>query len=545
MSPKKTSGRPGRPGRPTPPADTRPTGSTRWTRWIAYALIGIYGIYWAVTAFSQHQFGNYAVETDFYWKYGPAAKDLLRGIVSIENYDSKGWGYPLLVAAVSLFGFEVFRAAQVVALLSALTAAWVLYRVHRSLFGPTHALASLALVLANFIFVLNTYEVGTDMLFLAVSLGSIALLLRSKSPTTRAIALSGLLGGFAFSTRYNALFLVPGALILLVALGVPAGPMRDRWRRALVWCGTFLLGALPWLIVNAIHTGNPLTNSNYVNVGYAVYGEGNWEKFFYGERTIHSLPQVILLNPGKFASVMFTNVFDHLRHDLYEVLPVVFGVLAVLGAALLVKDRPERRVTGYFVFGALCFMTLVPIFYGARFSLAILPFYAALAAVPLVSPTLGKPLMSVERMFPVRAFVFLLALLPTAVGVYGKVTDPTWNESVGYVPEGIAPPIAYLKTAPREPGEGLIARKPHVAFLSGLRFVPMPAFESLDSLHAVAEREHARYVLISSAEMAYRPGIRPLAESTTPVPGFKQVHESEAALVYEIVPVRPAAPSDR
>ena len=499
--------------------------------------MALYGLYWLTTAFTQHTIGNFAVETDFYWKYGPAARDLLHGVLSIANYDSKGWGYPLVVAGVSLLGFDIFRAGQVVALLSAVGAAWILYRLHRSLFGPVHALASLALVLANLVFIQNTYEVGTDMFFLAISLASVALLLRSKSPSLRALFASGLIGGFAFSTRYNGLFLLPGTLLLFLAFHVPSGPARERARRAALWCGAFLLGALPWLVVNAIHTGNPLTNSNYVNVGYAVYGEGNWEKYFYGGRTMHSLADVVLQDPRRFAATMVSNVFDHLRRDLTNLLPIAAGILAAAGALLMLRDRPERRVVGYFAFGALSFLTLVPVFYGARFSLSILPFYVALAAWPIVSPTLGRPLAALERVFPLRSFLFLLLLIPFAVGSYGRAVDPAWGESVSAGPHELEPAISFLRDAPRAAGDGLMARKPHAAFIPGFRFVPMPEFAGLDSLHALAVRERARYILVSSAEVAFRPGIRPLAEATTPVPGFERVHESYGALVYEVTPL--------
>ncbi len=522
--------------RPTPPADAPRGGSTRWTRWIAYALIAVFGLYWAITALTQHTMGNYAVETDFYWKYGPGARDLLRGIVSIENYDSKGFGYPVVVALVSLLGFDIFRAGQIVALLSAVGAAWILYRLHRSLFGPTHALIGLCFLLANLVFLQNTYEVGTDMFFLAITLASVALLLRSGAPGWRAVVASGLLGGWAFATRYNALFLWPGALLLFLVFRVPDGTWRERWRRAAVWTAGFVAGAMPWLITNAVHTGNALTNSNYVNVGYAVYGEGNWEKFFYGARSIRSLADVVLLDPGKFLGVMVSNVFGHLKGDLSELLPLALGLFAVAGAVLLWKDRPGRRVGAYFAFGALCFGTLVPVFYGARFSLPLLPYYLALAAWPIVSGYLGRPLATVERSFPLRSFVALLVLIPLAVGAYGRTADPSWAESVAAGPHELQPAIGFLRSAPHEPDEGLIARKPHVAFEAKYRFIPMPAFDSIDSLHVIALGARARYLLVSGAEMAYRPAIRPFAEPGAVIPGFRRVHESYGALVYEVLP---------
>ena len=527
--------------RATPPADAPRTGSTRWVRFVGYGMIALYGIYWAITVFTKHTIGNYAVETDFYWKYGPAVQDLLRGVISIENYDSKGWGFPLVVAAVSSLGFDVFRAGQIITLLSAIGTAIILFRLHKSLFGPVHALASLALLLNSVFFLENTYEVGTDLFSVMVALASIALLLRSKSPSWRAILASGLIGGYAFSTRYNGLFLLPGALLLFLVFRVPAGAAKERLRRAALWTGAFVAGSLPWLVVNAMKTGNPLTNSNYVNVGFSVYGEGNWEKFFYGERKIHSLPDVILLDPMRFVESMFRNLGEHLARDMTELQPLFLGILVLLGAVLLWRDRVDKRVAAYFMFGALWFLTLVPVFYGTRFSLPILCFYVALAAWPLVSPTLGKPLQKLERTFPVRAFAFLLVLIPVSVSAYTQVFDPSFKESVTAGPHDLDDAIAFLRTAPRESGEGLLARKPHAAFISGLRFIPMPEFETPEQLHEVAVREHARYVLISAAEVRYRSGgIAPFAEGKAPIPGFRLVFGSRGALLYRVEPHAPA-----
>jgi hypothetical protein len=512
-----------------------PAGATRWTRWVAWSLIAAFTIYWAVQAFTVHRVGNYAVETDFYWKYGPAARDLTRGSIDIANYDSKGWGYPAAVTAVSIFGFETFRAAQIVALLSAAVSLLLLYRLHRSLFGPGIALAGLLLLLGNRIFLANTYEVGTDMFFLAVALGSVALLLRSERPGWRAVLASGLLGGWAFATRYNGLFLWPGALALFLFFGVPAGSRGDRLRRAALWTGGFILAALPWLWINAAHTGNPLTNSNYVNVGYAVYGEGNWEKFFYGgDRKIQSFADVVLLDPGRFAGAMAKNVVEHLRRDLFELLSPPWGILAILGALLMIADRPGRRVAGYLTFGALGFLSLVPVFYGARFSLPLLPFYAALATWPFASPRVARALAGIERAFPIRAFAFLALWVPISTAAYAWTQDPANPENVVAGPHDLTQAVGFLREQPR--GNGLIARKPHAAFLAHMRFVPLPDVPSPDSLHAVALRERARWLLVSGAELSMRAAVRPFAEPNAHIPGFRRVFESQGALVYEVVP---------
>src|SRR5258705_2024089 len=364
------------------------------------------------------------------------------------------------------------------------------------MFGPGVALAGLLLVLGNRIFLANTYEVGTDMFFLAVTLGSIYLLLRSDKPGWRAVLVSGLLAGWAFSTRYNGLMLWLGALALFLLFKVPPGTRADRLRRAALWSGGFVVAALPWLWINAAHTGNPLTNSNYVNVGYAVYGEGNWEKFFYGgTRNIHSLPDVVMLDPGRFAVTMAKNVAEHLRRDVFELLSPPWGILALIGALLMIGDRAGRRVTGYLTFGALGFLSLVPVFYGVRFSLALLPFYAALATWPFASPTIARAVGGIERAFPIRAFAFLALWIPISVAAYAWTKDPDSNENIAAGPYDLSQAAEFLPAQP--PGNGLIPGKPHAAFLASMRFAAMPEEPSRDSLRTVAPRDHALHVLIS------------------------------------------------
>jgi hypothetical protein len=548
-----TAARPRRQGRGSAAAAAaaaRPArGGVRWTRWIAYGAIALYGLYWGVQAFTLHHSGNYAVETDFYWKYAPAADDLRHGRVDIANYDSKGWGYPAALAVVSMAGLDTFRAGQLLALLAACLAAWLVYRTHRSLFGPTLALLGLLLLLANETFVTNTYEVGTDMYFFAVAAGSIALLLRAKSPGLWAIAGSGALAGWAFATRYNGLFLWPGAVLQILVLREPRGERRERWLRVGIYSGAFAAAALPWLVINAVHTGNPLTNTNYLNVGYLVYGQGNWEKFFYGkERAIHSFLDVVALDPGRFLAAVAANTVEVLRRDLSELLPAfgaapparaglpVWGLLAALGGIAAAWERPGRRALAYFAFGVLYFLTITPVFYGTRFSLPLLGFYTALASWGFASGRVGSPFRGIESMFPLRSFVFLLLWIPTAVTAYGRVLDPANATGIRAGAQDVDEATSFLRRTGR--GEALVARKPHAAYRAGLRFVPLTDVSSLGEVRALAARERAKYMLLSGWELR-RQALLPLANAQNVVPGFRLVFSSPAALVYEVEPPGP------
>ena len=517
-------------------AGTRePLRTEAFLRGAAIAAIACYGLYWALKAFSLHRLGNYAVETDFYWKYGPAAAALKQGRVLIEHFDSKGWGYPLVVAAFSYLGLDQFKAAQLVGLLSACAVAWCVFRLHRNLLGSTLALLSVLFLLGNPTFLANTYEVGTDMFFFAIAIGSIALLLGAEHPGGRSILASGLLAGWAFTTRYNGLFLWPAAVIAIVVILNRDRARAARWRWAGLWSAGFVLTALPWLIVNWVHTGNPLTNNNYTNVGFSVYGEGNWERFFYGgDRKIHSFADVVLLDPGRFALAMAKNTVEHWRRDLTELLPPLWGVIAGAGLILVALAERSGRWGAYLLFGSLYFLTLVPVFYGTRFSLTLLAFYAALAVAPLGWRKLVASVSGIERRFPVRVFAFLLLWLPGVVSAYGRTEDSRNPEALQAGPYETLEAATYLKAHAR--GEALLARKPHVAFLAGLRFVPIPEVDSPAALHEVAVRARARYLLVSGAEMALRAAVRPFAEPDARIPGFRRVFESQGALIFEVLP---------
>ena len=72
--------------------------------------------------------------------------------------------------------------------------------------------------------------------------------------------------------------------------------------------------------------------------------------------------------------------------------------------------------------------------------------------------------------------------------------------------------------------------------MAGMRFVPIPEVDSPAALHAVAVKEHARFVLVSGIELRMRAaGIRPFW-TLGRVPGFARVFESEKALIYEVLP---------
>jgi len=140
----------------------------------------------------------------------------------------------------------------------------------------------------------------------------------------------------------------------------------------------------------------------------------------------------------------------------------------------------------------------------------------------------------IERRFPIRIFVFLLLWMPGALAAHSKTQDPRNPESVQAGPYETLEAAEFLKS--HGAGATLLARKPHVAFLSGMTFAPIPQVDSPAALHREALRAKARYLLVSGAELSLRAGVRPFAAPDARIPGFRRVFESAGALVYEVLP---------
>src|SRR5258706_12799270 len=85
-----------------------------WDR-IAGCVIGVWLALVAVVALRWHPIPLYTVESDVIGTYIPAARELAQGHIRAELYQSKGFGYPLLLAgAARLTGGDYFLAAKVV-----------------------------------------------------------------------------------------------------------------------------------------------------------------------------------------------------------------------------------------------------------------------------------------------------------------------------------------------------------------------------------------------------------------------------------------------
>jgi hypothetical protein len=164
-------------------------------------------------------------------------------------------------------------------------------------------------------------------------------------------------------------------------------------------------------------------------------------------------------------------------------MPILWGACALIGGVLFAtRERPERRTLAYAAFWALYFLTLVPVFYGTRFSLPLVAFYGLLAAWPFVSPWIGRAIQGLEGSFPLRTFLFLALWVGALAHTYQAVGNPQNPEGLRAGPHEILERSAFS----RHGAGGASRGKPHAAFLANMRFAPIPSVDSPAALHGVA-----------------------------------------------------------
>jgi hypothetical protein len=95
------------------------------------------------------------------------------------------------------------------------------------------------------------------------------------------------------------------------------------------------------------------------------------------------------------------------------------------------------------------------------------------------------------------------------------------------------------------PGDRVMARKPHLAFHSGLAAEPFPFARTLQELADTAHRRHVRWLYFSWPEAETRPHFWYLLDTTAVVPGLTVRHATlpHPSVLYEIGPGFGTAPA--
>jgi tetratricopeptide (TPR) repeat protein len=501
-----------------------------WNRAAAIVLAAwLLGV--LATVLFAHPTPLYSVESDVIGEYVPAAQGLLGGDLTAEHYQSKGFGYPLALAAASLLARgDYYLAARLLNVAAAVVGACLVYALFAGFLGVEAGFFILVGLLLNPTFVRSTVEIGTDIPTFALLVAATFLLLRRGS--AGALLSSGLLAGYAVITRYNSVFLpLAGILVLASRRGRP------------VALGAYLAGlAVPvgaWLIAARAVGGSVLGSQNVMNMAYEIYGRNLGSEQFWSTRASQfgSFWDVVRHDPAVFLSRIATNLATRWLDDAHQLLPVWLGALALPGMVLGWRGRPGWP--GMAVHAALSYVVLVPIFYLPRFGLFLIPFYlsgvVALVLYVRLPPgratggTAAPPPGGTRPLRPV-----LLAALILASG-WQAITGV--RESLATAPHETREAGLLLRPRAR-PGDRIMARKPNVAYFAGMTYEPLPDASALGipDLIQAARGSGTRYLFFSPAEANTRIQFGVLADSGVTLPGLEQIafHRADSTRYYAL-----------
>jgi DNA polymerase-3 subunit delta' len=250
----------------------------------------------------------------------------------------------------------------------------------------------------------------------------------------------------------------------------------------------------------------------------------------------HSLWDVIARDPVAVARQLAVNCVTHLRDDARLLLGWPTAACTALGVALAARRGTLACGWPFVLAAGISFLALVPVFHSERYSLILLPYYAAAAAFFFAAP--GFALAFGGRVWLKPA----LAVIPVALSVVGSV-DLQRRILAQQPTEALA--AAGVLRSLAHPGDRVIARKPHVAALSGVGAVGFPFADSLAQLGDYARREHARWLYFGFPEAETRPVFRYLLDTSAVVPGLtaRNVTTGRPSVLYEIGPGFGALPA--
>jgi len=528
---------------------------------------GLYLLVMAIISFGFWRIGGYGVETDAFSSFLPEARDLLHGrLTPLDGF--KGPGYHLAVAAVGLVVRNLFWAGKIVSLASAAAVLLILTRLVWAHLGRWVALLVFLIVATNAQFVLYTIQVGTDMYFLALTVMTAALVLdrpdASRRRSMRRAALAGLLAGLAYLTRYNGLFLILGGTVVLLLADWREIPeySETEHRRPLPWrvrvgrTATFLAASaiviVPWSLFTWSQSRGFFYNLNYLNIAYEMYGRDRvaWDQFWEFLRpAFGSFGDVLGGHAADFVRMVLRNMVAHVWLDWRHLLvagdapwaapvAVLWGVMTVFGLVATLWRWRLHAWPALFL-GLATYGMLVPVFYGERFSLPMLPIYATLAAIAVAEIVRRATLISLLRYAP--AVVLILLLWAGA-----SVTVAATGDLLGTSPEEIGLIVGQSKGHVIA-GERVLARKPHVAWYLGLDLVRMPIIQSLDDLPQIARQTHARYLFVSVIEAGLRQPLIPLLDPANAPRYLRPIAATQGhpAVLYEFTITIPPKPAQR
>jgi hypothetical protein len=300
---------------------------------------------------------------------------------------------------------------------------------------------------------------------------------------------------------------------------------------------------VPWFIYNWNINGSPFASTAYLQIAANFYDPQS-DEFITSltamKSQFSSLSEVILSDPIKVISkylqdILFLNIpklfipknlLNTLHFPIYQLVISVHLLLVNIGFFCLfqdifkTRDRFSKKKLTFIFVNLLGYLILGLVGFHRRYYFFMFPLIFA----SLLYPLFHEKFPSFARWISIA---ILFVLLSVAAGVETKLniaSQPT------YLLE-----IANFLKKHSLPHEIIVVRKPHLAYLSGLKGA-FPLAKNANEYLVKAREIKARYIVYSDYEASLWPGLKSLSNPQGLPPAFKLIyqHQPTNTSIYDI-----------
>ncbi|MFN0109638.1 MAG: ArnT family glycosyltransferase [Blastocatellia bacterium] len=466
----------------------------------------------------QHPFGNYATETDFYHYYAPDAERIAAGQFPQNTF--QGPGYPAVIAALGKLtglGGDLFTVAKWLSVVCAVLCGWLIFVLFARLFGFWAGLGAQLIAIVSGEFPQFSINAATDVFFLFVCLAVLATFTAERLNARWRVILTGALTGAAYVIRYNGLFLLAACVIGIVLLNLFDQSLRERMKSAALFIVVFLIAASPWLVANFKHHGSPIYNTNYLNIATEFYpelvaGETNQDATRALEKRFKSFGDVLRYDPTRLFKQYPANLYDSLRQSVTGNLVTQFvGWLALLGIGLSFIGRKSKPAMLVLIAGGLYLLLMALNHWETRyyfFVMAVYSGFATFAAERWLAMMRAQGWLKAPVFAAIPVVLFAVMFVTSLAESRKDVAD--FLDAQPMEVAGARDFVLGLNAAPHS--LRIVARKPHLAYMSSQEWVFFPQVKSLDELRAWLESNHVDYIAIGKRELKERKELKSLGD---------------------------------
>ena len=484
-------------------------------RWIPL-IVCLAHLFILVILARQHPFGNYATETDFYHYYAPDAERIAAGQFPQNTF--QGPGYPAVIAALGkLTGGDLFTVAKWLSVVCAVLCGWLVFVLFGRLFGFWVGLGAQLIAIASGEFPQFSINAATDVFFLFVCLAVLVAFTSERLSVRWRTVLTGALTGLAYLVRYNGLFLLAACLIGIVLLNLFDQSWRERLRSAAIFVVMFFVAASPWLAANYRHHGSPLYNTNYLNIATEFYpelvkGEVNQDATRALETRFRSFGDVLRYDPARLIKQYPVNLYESLRQSITgNLVTELVGWLALFGVGASFVGRRSKPVMLVLIAGGIYLLLMALNHWETRYYFFVMALYAGFS---VFTAARWLALVRAQGWLKAQAFAAIPVVIVAvmfAASLAGSRKDVTeFLEAQPMELAGARDFVLSLNAAPNS--LRIVARKPHLAYLSRQEWVFFPQVKSLEELRTWLETNRVDYIAIGKRELKERKELKPLGD---------------------------------